>query len=82
MLCNDLPVETLFIINALLPLYSFDIFREFALRFTSPPDRQIAFENIVDLFQGTSSGLRVCEENVESHRRAQDAEDDVCFPVK
>ena len=81
MLCNDLLVETLLIANAVLSLYSFNVLRELALRFTSPPDRQVAFENVVDLFQGTSSGFGVREEDVEGHGRAQDAEDNVCFPV-
>ena len=82
MLCNDLLVETLLIANAVLSLYSFNVLRELALRFTSPPDRQVAFENVVDLFQGTSSGFGVREEDVEGHGRAQDAEDNVCFPVE
>lgn len=82
MLRNDLLVKTLLVANALLSLYSFDIFGELALRLTSPPHRQIAFEDVVDLFQSASSSLRIREEDVESHSRAQDAEDDVCFPVR
>lgn len=82
MLRNDLLVETLLIANALLSLHGFDVFSELALRFTSSPDRQVAFEDVVDLFQSTSSGFGVREEDVESHRRAQDAENDVCFPVR
>ena len=70
MLLYDLLFKASTIVNALPPLYSFDIFRELALRFTSPPDGQVAFENVIDLLQGTSSGFGVCEEDVESHRCA------------
>ena len=70
MLLYDLLFEASTIVNALPPLYSFDIFRELALRFTSPPDGQVAFENVIDLLQGTSSGFGVCEEDMESHRCA------------
>ena len=70
MLLINMLIETPAIANALLSLYGLDIFRKLALRFTSPPDWQVAFEDVVNLFQGTSSGLRVREEDVEGHCRA------------
>jgi hypothetical protein len=63
----DMLIETPVITNALASLYGFDIFRELALRFTGPPDWQVAFEDVVDLFQGTSSSFGVREEDVEGH---------------
>ena len=68
-------------IEALRSLHGLDIFSKLALCLAGSPNGQVTFKDIVDLFQGTSSGLRVREEDVESHRRAQNAEDDVCFPV-
>ena len=60
-------IETPVITNALASLYSFDVFRKLALRFTSPPDWEVAFEDVVDLFQSTSGGFGVREEDVEGH---------------
>lgn len=69
-LLDDLLVKAVVVTNTLSPLYSFNIFRELALRFTSPPDRQVAFEDVVYLFQGTSGSFGVGEEDVEGHCRA------------
>jgi len=67
MLCNNRLIETRIVFNVLSPLYSLNIFRELALRLTRPPDWLIAFEDIVNFFEGTPSGLGVREENVEGH---------------
>ena len=70
MLRDALLAETLFIANTLLSLYSFDIFSELALRFTGPPDRQVTFEDVVDLLQSSAGCFWVGEEDVECHRSA------------
>lgn len=70
MLLDNLLVKAVVIADTLSPLYSFNIFGEFALGFTGPPNRQVAFKDVIDLFQGTSSSFGVGEEDVEGHRRA------------
>jgi hypothetical protein len=64
-------------IEALRPLHGLDIFSKLALCLTGPPNRQVAFEDVVDLFQGATGGFWVGEEDVERHRCAKHAEDNV-----
>jgi hypothetical protein len=68
--CDNILIDTLAVL-ALCPLYSLHILCKLALRLAGPPDWQVAFEDIVDLFQSTASGLRVREEDVEDHCKTQ-----------
>ena len=64
-------------IEALRPLHGLDIFSKLALCFTCPPNRQVAFEDVVNLLERATGGFWVGEEDVESHRGAEHAEDDI-----
>ena len=64
-------------IEALRSLHGLDIFSKLALCLAGSPNGQVTFKDIVDLFQGTASGFWVGEKDMECHRCAKHAEDDV-----
>lgn len=74
---DDLFTVKALVVDTLSPLDGLDVFRELALHLVRPPNWQVALEDVIDLLESASSCLRVHEEDVNSHHRAEYAEDDV-----
>lgn len=62
-------------------LVLFNLFTKDILDLVRPPRFHIRVEYVIDLFKRPSSSLGVHEKDVASHHRAENAEDDVGFPL-
>lgn len=62
-------------------LVLFDLFTKEILHLVGPPWSHIRVEYMIDLLERPAGSFGVHEEHVASHHRAEDAEDDVGFPL-
>lgn len=51
-----------------------------ALNLRRPPSRNVVSKDEINLLERLSLGLRIHEEDVEGHGKAEDTEDDVSLP--